>query len=319
MLTKLTLFLLLFLSLGLSVSARPLIIIHSETIARNDKLTLGDIAEVTNADQSTASLLKNINLGYSPEVGMVRQISRDKISVAVAAAGFADNSVEIKAQPVVTVRRESQLVNLQSVRDTVEKATLAGLHARSVTAQFIKLELPAKVEVRTGAVEVRASAANIRNVFAPFSVSVDIWVDGRIAKRFNVTAQIEAWASVVVAKSDLAEKTRVRTADYELKTIRLEKDLNSYVFDPTKLRGATLTRTVSRDQPITTDSIAADIVVKPGDVVRIVGESDRFSIALTGEARAAGHVGDRIQVKNLQSGTMVQAIIVDEGIVSVRF
>ncbi|HEY6804700.1 MAG TPA: flagellar basal body P-ring formation chaperone FlgA [Pyrinomonadaceae bacterium] len=302
-----------------TVSARPTIVVRDETIAKNDKLTLGDIAEITNTDSSTAALLKNINLGYSPEVGMVRQIAREKIAVAVAAAGFADGSVELRSQDFVNVRRVSQIVNLQTIREAVEKATLASLRAREVQAEFVKLDLPLKVEVRTGEVEVRASVNNVRNVFGPFSVSVEIWIDGRIARRFNVPTQIEATATVVVATADLAEKSRVRAPDYQLKTVRLDKDLNTYIFDPAQLRGVTLTRAVANGQPITTDCFVPDIVVKPGDVVRIIGESDRFSISLTGEARASGHVGDRIQVKNLQSGTMLQAVIIDEGKVSVRF
>jgi flagella basal body P-ring formation protein FlgA len=302
-----------------TVSARPTILVHNETIAKNDKLTLGDIAEITNTDASTATLLKNINLGYSPEVGMVRQLAREKISVAVAAAGFADGSVELRSQPFVNVRRVSQTVDLETIREAVEKATLATLRARNIQAEFVKLDLPLKVEVRTGEVEVRASANNVRNVFAPFSVSVEIWIDGRIARRFNVPTQIEATATVAVATANLAEKSRVRRPDYQLKTVRLDKDLNTYIFDPAQLRGVTLTRAVAKGQPITTDCLVPDIVVKPGDVVRIIGESDRFSISLTGEARASGHVGDRILVKNLQSGTILQAVIIDEGKVSVRF
>jgi flagella basal body P-ring formation protein FlgA len=309
----------LLLLLAGTVSARPTIIVHNETIAKNDKLTLGDIAEITNTDAPTATLLKNINLGYSPEVGMIRQIAREKISVAVAAAGFADDSVELRSQPFVNVRRVSQTVDLQTIREAVEKATLATLRAHEIHAEFVKLDLPLKVEVRTGEVEVRASANNVRNVFAPFSVSVEIWIDGRITRRFNVPTQIEATAKVAVASADLAEKSRVRTPDYELKTVRLDKDINTYIFDPAQLRGVTLTRAVANGQPITTDCFVPDIVVKPGDVVRIIGESNRFSISLTGEARASGHVGDRIQVKNLQSGTILQAVIIDEGKVSVRF
>jgi flagella basal body P-ring formation protein FlgA len=309
----------IFASLSAVASARPVIVVRAETIARSDKLTLGDIAAISNADQSSAEVLKKINLGYSPEVGMVRQIFREKIAIALAAAGFLDGSVELKSQPFVTVRRESQTVDLNLVREVVENTTLAGLRARGAKAEFVKLELPAKVEVRTGAVELRASTGNVKNVFAPFSVSVEVWVDGRTARRFNVTAQIEATASVVVASIDLAERSRVRSTDYKLQTVRLDRDLNTYIFDPLQLRGATLCRALSKGQPITTDSILPDIVVKPGDVVRIIGESGRLSISLTGEARAAGHVGDRIQVKNLQSGTILQAVIVDEGIVSVRF
>jgi flagella basal body P-ring formation protein FlgA len=42
-------------------------------------------------------------------------------------------------------------------------------------------------------------------------------------------------------------------------------------------------------------------------------------LVVQGEARGSGRVGDRILVKNLQSGLMFQAVIVDEGIVSVKF
>jgi flagella basal body P-ring formation protein FlgA len=306
-------------SLNFAAGARPIVLVHSETIARGDKLTLGDIAAISNADQASAAVLKNINLGYSPEVGMVRQIYRDKIAIALAAAGFSEGAVELRSQPFVTIRRESQTVDLNLVREVVENTTLAGLRARGANVEFTKLELPAKVEVRTGAVEIRALAGNVKNVFAPFSVTVEVWVDGRSARRFNVMAQIEATAAVVVAAADLAERARVRTPDYKLETVRLDHDLNTYIFDPQQLRGVTLNRAVSKGQPITTNSFAPDIVVKVGDAVRIIGESGQLKISLTGEARASGHVGDRIQVKNMQSGTILQAVIVDEGIVSVRF
>jgi len=298
---------------------RPLIRVHSETIARNDKLTLGDIAEISNTDESTSARLQNINLGYSPDVGLIRQIQRDKIVLAVAAAGFSEDSVEIKSQVQVTVRRESQLIDASLIREAVERATLAQFHARGVKARLMRLDLPPRVEVRTGSAELRASIGNLKNLFSPFGVSVDILIDGRSARRLNVLAQIEATTSVVVAASDLAARTRLRAQDFTIETVKLDRDFSTYVFDPIRLRGVTLTRALSKGQPVTTDAVAPDIVVKPGDVVRIIADSAKLSIALTGEARASGHVGDRIQVKNLQSGTLVQAIVVDEGIVSVRF
>jgi len=319
MLTKLPQFLFVVVLFGASVSARPLILVHSETIARNDKLTLGDISEIANVDTLTAATLKDVNLGYSPEVGMVRQITRDKITGALAAAGFPNGSVDLKSPTLVSVRRESQIVDLNQIRQVVEKATLSGLRARGIKAEFIKLDLPSKVEVRTGTIEIRAFAANVRNLFTTFSIGVEVWIDGRSARRFNVSAQVEATASVVVAASDLSEATRLRSPDFTIETVRLDRDVNIYIFDPVQLRGATIRLPISKGQPITTDSVAAGIVVKVGDVVRIVGESGKLSISSTGEARASGHVGDRIQVKNLQSGTMLQGVVVDEGIVSVRF
>ena len=298
---------------------RAVVTVQSETIAKQDKLTLGDIADIRASDADTFFLLRGINLGYSPEVGMVRQISREKISVALAAAGFSAGDVELKSQTLVMVRRESQLVDLALVRSESDKAALSALQARGAKAQLVKLELPKKIEVRTGSVEIRASTLHVRNTFAPFSVAVEILVDGKVARRIQVPAQVEVTAEVVVAAADLAEKSRVRAGNYRIETVRLDRDINSYIFEPEQLRGVTLNRAIAQGQPITRDSFVPDIVVKRGDVVRIVGDSGRMKISLTGEARASGHVGDRIQVKNLQSGTLLQAIIVDEGIVTVRF
>ncbi len=298
---------------------RAVVVVLPETIAKQDKLTLGDIADIRASDEDTFFLLRGINLGYSPEVGMVRQISREKISVALAAAGFSADTVELKSRMFVTVRRESQLVDLKLLRTEAEKAALSALQARGVKAQLVKLELPKKIEVRTGSVELRASTLQVRNTFAPFSIAVEILVDGKVARRLQVAAQVEATADVVVATSDLAEKTRIRPGSYRIENVRLDRDLNSYIFDPEQLRGVTLNRAIASGQPITTDSFVPDIVVKRGDVVRIVSDSGRLKISLTGEARASGHIGDRIQVKNLQSGTLLQAIVVDEGIVTVRF
>ena len=314
----------LFLAL-LSVAAtsygvsKPQIVVRSEIVALSDKLTLGDIAEIVSADQATTALLQNINLGYSPQVGMVRQITRDRIVIALAAAGFSIDSVDIKAPTQVAIRRKSQLVDLLLVREAVERATLADFLARGANAQLSKLDLPPRLEVRTGVVQVRASAGKVKNLFAPFSVSIEILVDGQIARRLCVSAQLDATAEVVVAASDLAANAPLRASECQFAIVKLERDLATYIFDRRQLRGMTLTRSIPKGQPITSDALVPNIVVKAGDVVRIIADSPKLSIALTGEARGAGHVGDRIQVKNLQSGTVLQAIVVDEGIVSVRF
>jgi flagella basal body P-ring formation protein FlgA len=114
-------------------------------------------------------------------------------------------------------------------------------------------------------------------------------------------------------------KTRLREGDFQVELKPLLRNPALYLSEPTRLRGASLVRSLAAGEAITLDALIADIVVKPGDPVRIVGQSGALTILVMGEARAAGHVGDRIQVKNLQSGLLLQAVIVDEGVVNVRF
>jgi flagella basal body P-ring formation protein FlgA len=304
-------------SSGLPV--RATVRVNAETTARNDTLTLGDIADVQTDEPQLAIQLRAIALGYAPQVGAVRELTKQKLALAIRAAGFPLEVVDIQAPATTVVRREAQTVDPALVRQAVERSLTATLNFAGATAALTRLDLPPNIEVPTGVVEVRASITAIRTVFNPFPVSVEVWVDGRLLKRMSVTAQAEAFGPVLVAARDLASKTRLREGDFKVELIPLVRNQSVYFSEPTRLRGASLVRSLARGEAITKDVLVADIVVKPGDPVRIVGQSGALRIVVMGEARAAGHVGDRIQVKNLQSGLLFQAVIVDEGLVSVRF
>jgi flagella basal body P-ring formation protein FlgA len=298
---------------------RATVRVNAESTARSDSLTLGDIADVQTNEPQLAMELRAIALGYAPQVGAVREMTKQKIALAISAAGFSQEVVGMEAPAITLIRREAQTVDQALVRQAVERSLVATLHSAGATAGLTRLDLPSNIEVPTGLVEVRASVAAVRTLFSPFPVSIEFWVDGRLFKRLSVTAQAEAFAPVLVAARDLDSKTRLREGDFKVEVRPLVRNSSLYFSEPTRLRGASLVHSLARGEAITTDAVVADIVVKPGDPVRIVGQSGALTILVMGEARAAGRVGDRIQVKNLQSGLLFQAVIVDEGVVSVRF
>jgi flagella basal body P-ring formation protein FlgA len=293
--------------------------IASEITIQSERLTLGDIASFSRANSETSEKLKNISLGFAPNVGAVRELQRERIALALAAAGFSGQMVEIQAPEVIFVRRAAQTVDPSLVREAVEQATLKKLRVAGVTARLVRLDLPALLEVPSGSVEARASAGGVRDPFKPFTVSVEILVDGRVVRRFNASAEVEAFAPVLVATKDLAAGSRLREGDVKVEARQLEHPLSAYLLNIKSLRGAATQSAIASGEPVLTNLLSAEIVIRPGDSVRITGESDAISINVIGEARGAGRVGDRIQVRNVQSGTLLQAIVVDEGIVRVRF
>jgi flagella basal body P-ring formation protein FlgA len=293
--------------------------ILSEITIQSERLTLGDIASFSNADGEASEKLKNISLGFAPNVGAVRELRRERIALALAAAGFSGQMVEIQAPEVIFVRRAAQTVDPSLIRQAVEQATLKKLRVAGVTARLVRLELPALLEVPSGSVAARAFAGGVRDLFKPFTVSVEILVEGRVVRRFNASAEVEAFAPVLIATRDIAAGSRLRESDVKVETRRLEHPLSAYLLSITSLRGAATQSAIAAGEPLLTSLLSAEIVIKPGDSVRIRGESDAISINVIGEARGAGRVGDRIQVKNVQSGALLQAIVVDEGIVRVRF
>jgi flagella basal body P-ring formation protein FlgA len=262
---------------------------------------------------------QKLQLGYAPEVGLVREITRERLALAITAAGFAEGTVRLVSSPVILVRRAAQVIDLALVREEIERATLGEFNAAGATARLSRLDLPALIEAPAGKIEIRATTSQVRDVFAPFTVFVELRQEGRVVKRFNAVAQIEAFATVLVAAREIAANTRLRSEQFKAEVKRLENPLHDYVIDPERLRGMAVRRDLRRGDAITTEAISAEIVVRPGDQVRIMGQSGPLQIIVAGEARAAGRIGDRIQVKNLQSGTLLQAVVADEGLVRVRF
>src|SRR5205085_327080 len=141
----------------------------------------------------------------------------------ITAAGFPKDGVRIEGPEVAIIRRAAQIVDLALVREAVESVALADLTARGATARLMKLDLPAVIEVPTGAIEARASIRGVRDLFSPFIVSIELLVDGLVSRRLSATAQVEAFAPVIVAARALAENSRVRKGDVAVEVRKLER------------------------------------------------------------------------------------------------
>ncbi|MET0752722.1 MAG: flagellar basal body P-ring formation chaperone FlgA [Pyrinomonadaceae bacterium] len=308
-----------FCGIPVFAQSKAVICVSAETAIENDRVTLGDIAEISGAGEEAKNRLKMVSLGYAPNVGMTREIFKDKILLAIAAAGFSKNDFSLDAPPKIFVRRTAQTVGRNLLREAVEKAVLTNFQNENITAKIVRLDLPSDMQIPSGKVEVRANPINAGNFFLPFSVSLEIRVDEKIVRRVSATVQIEASAEILVAAKDLISGAKITETDVKKEIRRLEKPLNSYLRDTAKLRGTVLIKNLSGGAEITTDAVVAGYVIRGGDLVRIVGESGKMQIIINGEARASGKIGDRIAVKNSQSGTILQAVVVDEGLVKVLF
>lgn len=292
----------------------------AEVVANGAQLKLGEVAEINAPDAATSERLRGIPLGYAPNVGAVRELARERIALAMAAAGFNAETALLTGPLVVRVRRASQLVTEETLRAALEEATLTPLRAAGAVAEIIRLELPPQIEIPTGAVTMRTLGINgIRDWGAPFTLTLEIAVDSLVARRLNVPAQVAVSQPVLVAARETPANARLRAEDVQVEVRRLTRPLSNYLNDAAQLRGFVATRTLTPGEPVTTDAVASGYVVQPGDKVRVLYQSGKINISINGEARAAGRIGDRIQIKNLASGQLLQAVVTDEGAVTVRF
>lgn len=304
----------------LAVSAQNKISVRlsAETAIENDRIELGKIAEIK-GDEKSVEKLKKVSLGYAPNIGMLREIQRDKLILAIAAAGFSTNEILLESPPKIIVKRTAQNIGDKILREAVEKAVADELKAENVTFTISRLDLPSKIEIPSGDFVVKAFLGKSQNLFAPFSVALEIRVDEKIVRRLSAMIQIEAFAEILVANKNLISGKRLANDDVKTENRHLEKPLKNYLRNIESLRGLNLIKNLTEGDELTTDSTIAAAVIKTGDAVQIEAHSEKLKIIINGEARTNGKIGDRISVKNTQSGAILQAVVLDEKTVRVNF
>ncbi len=295
---------------------QPIIRIKAETTVESDLVHLGNIAQIQ-GETEKIERLKTVSLGYAPNVGLLREISRRQILLSLSAAGFTENEIVLDSPEKILIRRAGQTISQDQFHVVIENFLTNKFASDQIAARILRLDLPADLLVPKGTVEIRPNFSSVQNFFQPFSVPVEIRVDGKVFRRLSATIEVEAFADVLVAVKDLPVNLKIAESDVRLENRRVTKPITNYLRENDLLRGLMIIKPISGGTEITSDSFAASVVVKNGDTVRIEAESGRIKIVISGEARSSGKIGDRIAVKNLQSGSILQATVVAEGLVKV--
>lgn len=296
-----------------------LIIVNEDITVSRDKLNLGEIANFITEKEKVVEILKNVSLGYSPQVGLVREISKDKIKLAIISAGIPNNQIQLEMPEKIIIRRASQEIELDLIRQKVEKICLSDLEANGATARLVRLDLPAQILVPAGELDINVAVPAVRNAFAPFVVLVEIKVDKLIVKRISANAEIEAYTSVITAKKNLRAGTVLHSEDVGFEPVKLRFPISQYIRDIKNLKGVALAKNISQSEPILAGNVVPSFVVKQGDLVKVIATNDKLNIQAKAEAITAGRIGDKIKIKSSLSETLLDAIVIDEGVVKVSF
>ena len=297
---------------------RQIIRVSAETTVESDVVKLGNIAQIE-GDAAKIDKLKMISLGYAPNVGALREISRQQISLAIAAAGFTESEIQLDSPAKILIRRAGQTISHEQFRETLEKFLADKFSGEKIEAQILRIDFPENLQVPKGTVEIRPNFSVVQNFFQPFSVPVEVRVDGKVFRRLSANIEIEAFTEIFIAVKDLSANSKLNELDVRLEKRRITKPITNYLRDKEKLRGLMIIKNLANGAEITSDSFISSVVIKNGDRVRLEAQSGKLKIIISGEARGSGKIGDRISVKNLQSGAILQATVVDEGLVRVLF
>ena len=134
-----------------------------------------------------------------------------------------------------------------------------------------------------------------------------------------VPAHVRIYSQVLVSTDNLARGTVITesvidTAEIELSTMR-----RTPITSLSEVVGQELKYPLTAGAPYFVEGVVAPTVVRRGDQVQLIAQSDRLQIRQIGEALQDGEVGKLINVRNSSSEIVVQAEVVAPGKVKVLF
>ncbi|MEO8315354.1 MAG: flagellar basal body P-ring formation chaperone FlgA [Pseudomonadota bacterium] len=121
-----------------------------------------------------------------------------------------------------------------------------------------------------------------------------------------VPMTIETELQVLVMRAAASRDSSPTADDVELQQRRVPGIATTYLTRIEQLRGRHLKMAVSPGTPLTTDLLAADILIRRGQRVTLIGSSGGIEIRVQGEAMADATATGRIRVMNLSSRKVVE-------------
>jgi flagella basal body P-ring formation protein FlgA len=280
---------------------------------------LGDIAAISGATPGQRDRLAQITIGRAPEPGEERLVSRTYVMMKLAAAGVDIAQIQAQMPKRIRVARRSVTITTEYIQNLVSDFIYDQCPWPRDDIRIVDLRVRGDLELPSDAVHTEVLAPDGKRWVGRVHIPVVFRSAGRIFKRIWVAADIQVMADVVVTVRPLPKNRPIRESDVDL----MKRDLADMPGDVITRREAAIGKTPRRSLDALTvlrsRLIEEPLMVRRGDVVRVIARTQRLNVATVGEVRTDGCKGDRIRVLNMDTRQSIYARVIDEKTVQVDF
>ena len=135
----------------------------------------------------------------------------------------------------------------------------------------------------------------------------------------NTTGQAHVFLPAVHAEGLIDRGQTLTANDLKLQRINIAKARRGYYNRLDEVIGLTAKRRIRAGQTITPALLEQPMAVKRGQPVKIIASHDGIEASTSGEALADGQPGDVIRVRNVRSEKVIDAKVLEAGVVTSTF
>ncbi len=286
--------------------------VHSE------RITLGEIAVIEGDDQELIEQLQAIELGKAPGPGKIREMSAYFIEMKIRHSDIDCEALSIDLPEKIEVLRGAATITPQRIEEIVKDFILTKMRW-DPEAVSIKIAPVKEITLPEGKITYEVTPRKKEEYLGTTNLSVDFLVNGRLEKKAWVTAEIEVSEEVVVSNRPLKRNDVIAKEDVRLEKMNLAELSPNVITDPGEVIGKRTKRVVDAGTPLQLTFLEMPPLVKRGDLVTIVAESEVLQITTQGVVTENGCKGDMVRVINTSSRKELYATVRDSRTVGIDF
>lgn len=218
-----------------------------------------------------------------------------------------------------SVAEQPPFLTEPEVRTAVERYLAEKLRGRSWDTSITQLAFPQNVRLPKGVRDLEIVAPASWDGWGSVSMALLVRVNGVVEKNLPLRLTVDAKTEMVVANRQLLTGTVLSEGDLSLQQREVAQAGGLHVRAIEDVIGMKLRSMVRSGTPIKSNQLEKVPVIRNGQLVTIVAESDGFRMTVTGRAKSSGGVGDIIKVENLDSRKQFPARVVDSTTVETGF
>jgi flagella basal body P-ring formation protein FlgA len=292
---------------------------YEKTEIESADIYLGKIADVSGNDRALVEKIEKISIGSAPLPGKTKRIDRDRILICLKKNGIAPSHINIIIPEDAVVIRSTSEISSEDIEkivfDFIDK-TLP-YERNKVKINYIRVNN--KIILPKGDITYKIVRPRKSELLGTTLLSVDFSVNGRFVKKAWVSVNIAVFTEVVVTKRPLGRYRLITEDDIHLVSMNLAELSSSVITSREEVVGKRTRRAIDSDVVLRPDLVELPPLVKRGDIVLIIAESDGLKITALGKIKEKGRKGDMVKVENVDSNKRIYARVLDSSSVKVDF
>ena len=314
---------LVFLQLMFLIPAVPAaeiaITLRPEAEVLGADIRLGEVAEIACAETELRRRLEGLVIGKAPLPGRSRPITADYVRLRLRQLDIGADRMALGGAERIEVSMPGVAVSEEQVRQIVTGFVKTSGIWGDAEVKVAELTISADRTLPKGRATYRVLPPRHMRSLGTVPLSVVFDVDGRFQKTIRATARVEALAPVVVAARPIGRLKPISTDDLKMEKMNLAELPTGVMTDADDIIGKRARRNIHAGDILRPDLIEMPPLVKRGDMVVIVAETEGIKVTATGEVKSDGLRGEQVKVVNLDSNKRFSARVVDKKTVMVDF